>query len=257
MLAVLSPAKKLDFETPVEISNHSEPAFMTEIKTLVDTAQKLGAADLKRLMSISDKLAELNRDRFKSFDTPFTLGNAKQAALVFNGDTYSGLRARELSAEQLDYAQNHVRILSGLYGVLRPLDLMQPYRLEMGVKFKNPEGEDLYDFWRSRIAPELNGALEGHDQRVIVNCASNEYFKAIDTAALDARVITPVFKEIKDGAAKVIGMFAKKARGAMARHMVERRIETPEGLKSFDADGYQFQAGLSDQTTFVFTRERN
>jgi len=257
MLAVLSPAKKLNFETPRDLAPHSQPDFMPEIETLVDEARKLTSDDLKRLMGISDKLADLNRDRFKAFSAPFDLGNAKQAALVFNGDTYSGLRAPEFTDEEFDYAQDHVRILSGLYGVLRPLDLMQPYRLEMGIKFKNPEGEDLYDFWRPRLAEKLDEATAGQSDRTIVNCASNEYFKAVDTAKLASPVITPVFKEIKDGQARVIGMFAKKARGAMARFMVEHRIDTPEGLKDFNVDGYSFQADLSDTATFTFTRDQS
>ena len=254
MLALISPAKKLDFESDPTLDTHTQPDFLPQSKKLVGAARKLSRQDLRNLMGISEKLADQNFQRFKEFKPPFDLNNAKQAAMVFNGDTYVGLRAREMSKDDLEYAQDHLRILSGLYGVLRPLDLIQPYRLEMGLKFKNPGGENLYEFWNGKLAKAIDQAVADHKDPTIVNLASNEYFKAIDAKSLKAPVITPVFKEINQSQARVIGLFAKQARGMMARFMITKRIETADGLKKFTDGGYRFQAEQSDDKTWVFTR---
>lgn len=256
MLAIISPAKKLDFETETAVQAFTQPDFLPQSEILIKDAKKLSRQDLQNLMGISEKLADLNHQRFQDFKTPFDLSNAKQAALVFNGDTYVGLKAKEMTEDDLAYAQDHLRILSGLYGALRPLDLMQPYRLEMGIKFHNKEASDLYGFWNGKLAAALDEAVAGQDNEAIINLASNEYFKAVDRKALSSRVITPAFKEVKDGVAKTIGMFAKQARGAMARYMIVNRIEDPEGLKGFDTDGYVYRDDLSQADEWVFTRER-
>jgi len=256
MLALVSPAKKLDFSDAARDLPVSQPQFLGESEQLVAAARKLGRADLKRLMKLSDALADLNFARFKAYRTPFTKANAKAAVLAFSGDTYIGLEAKSLSAADLEYAQGHLRILSGLYGLLRPLDLMQPYRLEMGSRLSTPRGADLYDFWGDKLARAIDTEVAGHKQKVVVNLASNEYFKAARAKSIAARIVTPVFKEVKDGEAKVLGMFAKRARGMMARFMIENRIEKADGLKDFNGGGYAYRDHLSDGDTFVFTRGR-
>lgn len=255
MLALVSPAKKLDTAVKDSALPFSEPAMLDEARELVGVASKLSRGDLGRLMSISDKLADLNYQRFQSFEIPFTPDNAKQAVLAFRGDTYVGLDADSLSADDLAYAQDHLRILSGLYGLLRPMDLMQAYRLEMGTKLGNPRGEDLYDFWGTRITDAINEAVAGDKDPVVVNLASNEYIKAVKKKDLKARFITPAFKVVKDGQAKTLGMMAKRARGMMARYIIENRIEDPEALKKFDSDGYRFVPELSDDNHFEFHRQ--
>ena len=254
MLAILSPAKKLDFESDPITDAHTQPILLDDAKKLAAKAKKLSRANLKSMMRISDKLADLNYHRFQSFKPPFDLGNARQAALSFAGDTYVGLDARSLKKADLDYAQNHLRILSGLYGLLRPLDLIQPYRLEMGTKFPIDGKEDLYGFWDSRITDAINAATDGQKNRKVVNLASNEYAKAVKPGALAGGMVTPVFREIKDGEARMLGFFAKRARGMMARYMITNRIETEAGLKKFSDGGYTFQADQSDDETWVFTR---
>ena len=256
MLALVSPAKKLDFDDLAAPMPHSQPDFLARAEELVGAARKLSRADLQRLMKLSDKLTELNFQRFKAFAPPFTPSNAKQAVLAFNGDTYIGLEAASLGEEDLVYAQDHLRILSGLYGLLRPLDLIQPYRLEMGSRLRNPDGADLYEFWGDDLAEAIDEIVSGHKEPVVVNLASNEYFKAVRAKHLRARVITPVFKEVKDGEAKVLGLFAKRARGMMARYMIVNRIEEAEKLKQFNGGGYAYQDHLSDEHTWVFTRQR-
>lgn len=257
MLVVVSPAKKLDTTLKDNDLDHSQPLFLDEAQKLVGVARKLSRGDLGRLMNISDKLADLNHERFKAFSTPFTTDNAKQAVLAFTGDTYVGLDAGSLGKDDLEYANNHLRILSGLYGLLRPLDLMQPYRLEMGTKLSNPGGEDLYDFWGDRITDAINDAIEGEKDPVVVNLASNEYIKAVRPARLNARFITPVFKEVRDGQARVLGMVAKRARGMMARYIIENRIEKVEDLTRFDKDGYRFMPDLSDNSRLEFHRQKS
>ncbi|RMF10062.1 MAG: peroxide stress protein YaaA [Alphaproteobacteria bacterium] len=252
MLVLISPAKKLDTTIKDSVLPHTQPELIGEAEQLVAVARKLSRGDLGRLMNISDKLADLNYQRFQAFRTPFTPDNAKQGVLAFTGDTYVGLDAGSLNDEDLAYAQDHLRILSGLYGLLRPLDLMQPYRLEMGTKLANPRGEDLYDFWGDRITEAINEAVAGEAEPVVVNLASNEYIKAVKADKLKARFITPVFKVVKDGQARVLGMLAKRARGMMARYIIENRIEDPEQLKGFDADGYRFVAELSDDDRLEF-----
>jgi cytoplasmic iron level regulating protein YaaA (DUF328/UPF0246 family) len=219
---------------------------------LAKTTSRLRVIDLKRMMDLSDNLAKLNRERFQAFDADSEDG--LQAAFAFNGDVYLGLRARELDRKALAFAQDHVRILSGLYGVLRPMDAIQPYRLEMGVRIKTKRGGSLYDFWGPRIAELLDRELVGHTDRTIVNCASGEYFGAVDRKALKAPVVSCRFLEEKDGEARIISFFAKRARGALARYAIDNRIEAAADLKGFDLDGYRFQPHLSSETEFTFSR---
>jgi len=255
MLALISPAKKLDFDLECNTDNYTQPVFLKDTKSLVKTAKKLSSADLQKLMKISEKLGDLNHDRFQRFSTPFSLKNACPAVMAFRGDTYVGLDADSLSSDDLAYAQDHLGILSGLYGVLRPLDLMQAYRLEMGTKLNNERGEDLYDFWNDMIAKACNDVVKTHKDPTIISLASNEYIKAVKPKALEVPFITCHFKELKDGQPKTIGLFAKRARGAMARYMIQNRVETPKGLKKFKKDGYQFVDSLSDEQNYTFVRE--
>jgi len=254
MLAILSPAKKLDFESEPVTDAFSQPVLLDDAEKIAAKARKLSRPKLKAMMHISDKLADLNYQRFQAFEPPFDLSNARQAALTFAGDTYVGFDAPSLKKKDLLYAQEHVRILSGLYGLLRPLDLIQPYRLEMGTKFPIGRNEDLYGFWGTRITDALNDATEGQKNRTVVNLASNEYAKSVKPKGLAGRMITPVFKEEKDGQARVIGLFAKRARGMMARFMVTERVDTEDGLKDFTEDGYRYQPEASDETSWVFSR---
>jgi cytoplasmic iron level regulating protein YaaA (DUF328/UPF0246 family) len=255
MLVVISPAKKLDSESPSEKSlAYSKPAMLRSAQDLVEVARKLNYRQLADLMKLSDKLVKLNQQRYQDFSTPFTRSNAKQAALTFTGDTYLGLDASSFSKKDHDYAQDYLRILSGLYGVLRPLDLIQPYRLEMGVRLKTDKGKNLYDFWGEKITLNLNKSIIKTDSEYLLNCASNEYFKVIKPGLLKADVITPVFKQVKHGQARMLGMMAKRARGAMARHVIQNNIDRPEGLKDFKANGYRFQTRLSDPQIFEFHR---
>lgn len=221
----------------------------------MDDARKLSPEDIRDLMGVSEKIAELNHQRFMNWGTPFTLDNAKQAVLAFRGDVYTGLEADTLSADQLGFAQKHLRILSGLYGLLRPLDLMQPYRLEMGLKFVNSGGKNLYDFWGEDITNALNNQLGRSGSRVLVNLASNEYFRSVKTGALDADIVTPVFKDLKNGKYKIISFFAKKARGQMARFIIENELNRSEGLKKFKVDGYRYNRVESTARELVFTRD--
>ncbi|WP_374764411.1 peroxide stress protein YaaA [Yunchengibacter salinarum] len=257
MLILLSPAKKLDFDSENLADSTRAPAFLQEAAPLIERARAMTPADLKRLMGISDALAELNVRRFQAMETPFTAANARPALDAFRGDVYQGLDADSMSADDRTAADKRLRILSGLYGMLRPLDLMQAYRLEMGTKFPNPDGEDLYAFWRPRLADALVADLSDHADRTIVNLASNEYASAVDMDRLRAagvRVITPVFKEVKDGKARVLAFFAKKARGMMARYAVDGRLVHAEDLKVFDRGGYSFDPDTSGDTEWLFTR---
>ena len=254
MLVVLSPAKNLDL-SPADIPlDATQPVLMSDTQSLAKQCKKLSPADLSSLMGISDKLAILNAERFSSFTTPFTEDNAKPAVLTFNGDVYLGLDASTLSDEDLAFSQQHLRILSGLYGVLKPLDLMQAYRLEMGTKLANNRGDNLYQYWGSKIAKALNSDQDSNDDPVLINLASNEYFKAVDKKTLKAKIITPVFKDEKKGTYKVISFYAKKARGMMARYIIDKRITNPEQLKQFDTAGYTYSAELSKANEWVFTR---
>jgi cytoplasmic iron level regulating protein YaaA (DUF328/UPF0246 family) len=254
MLAVVSPAKKLDFETEAPEMPVTQPQFIEDAEELVGVARKKTRRDLMNLMGISENLADLNYQRFQHFTTPFDRENAKPAVYAFRGDTYVGLDADTLDQKDLDWAEDHFRMLSGLYGMLKPRDLMQPYRLEMGTKLANPRGKDLYAFWGEKIATEINAITKGHKDRSLINLASNEYFKSVKTKLLEGPVITPVFKEIKGNTAKVIGFSAKRARGMMARYMITNRIENPEQLKSFGDGGYEFREDLTTGNDWVFTR---
>jgi cytoplasmic iron level regulating protein YaaA (DUF328/UPF0246 family) len=256
MLAVISPAKKLDFETLSHYPDFSQPAFLDRSKVLVEKAKRLSRAELGQTMNISDKLSDLNYRRFQNFSTPFTMENAKQAALVFNGDTYLGLKAETFESADLDFAQEHLRILSGLYGLLRPLDLIQPYRLEMGARFQPPSGNNLYEFWNVSIASEINDTTNEHQDKTVINLASVEYFKAIDQAILHGNVVTPVFKEVKNGVSKITSFYAKRARGMMARYIVKNRLQDPDQIKDFNEAGYTYRPNLSVENTWVFTRNQ-
>lgn len=254
MLAIVSPAKKLDIASLDRSLPLTQPGLLDQTEELVKTARALGPKDLQSLMSISENLANLNHARFQAFSTPFTADNAKPAALMFAGDTYTGLEAATLSTADLTWAQDHLGILSGLYGLLRPLDLIQPYRLEMGARLKTTRGSNLYQFWGDRITAQLRARLADHSEQAVVNLASVEYFKSIQPEALQGPVITPVFRETRDGGTKIISFMAKRARGMMARHVIEQRIDRPEGLKTFTSGDYRFDAAASTDTTYTFIR---
>lgn len=254
MLLFLSPAKALDYKTPPHIATFTQPAYLRHSETLIKQLRKLSPADIANLMDLSDPLALLNFNRYADWSLPFTPENAKQAVLAFDGDVYDGLSAKTLSADDLDFAQQKVRILSGLYGILKPLDLMQPYRLEMGTKFANKAGKDLYAFWGEKLLDAINAELDTLPQPVVVNLASEEYFKAAVGRKIKGRLIQPVFEDWKNGRYKIISFYAKRARGLMTRYAVLNRLSDPEGLKGFDADGYGFVPEASDDRTWVFRR---
>ena len=254
MIIVLSPAKTLDFESPPVTSHFSQPDFLPESARLVSKLKKLPASRLEEMMEISPALAQLNAERFRSWKPPFDRGNARQAALAFAGDVYEGLSAPTLDEAALGWAQERVRILSGLYGVLRPLDLIQPYRLEMGTRMETGRGPDLYRFWGERIANALATELATHAHPVLVNLASNEYFRAVPPKALGLRIVQPVFEERRESGWKVVSFSAKRARGSMTRYAIDQRIEDPVALKAFDRDGYRFDPSASDTDTWVFRR---
>ena len=255
MLIVLSPAKRLDFTEADPALPASERRFREDTASLARTARGRSVAELRQLMGISDDLARLNRARFLAFDAESTGG--VQAAFAFAGDVYEGLKARELDADALGWAQDHLRILSGLYGLLRPLDRIQPYRLEMGTRLKTRRGSSLYDFWGDRISKQLNADAEGHADPTLVNLASQEYFGAVDARALKLPVVTPHFRETRDGESRIISFFAKRARGTMARFAVDQRIERAEELKDFDRDGYRFDKAASTEADWIFIRSGN
>ncbi len=254
MLALISPAKKLDTDTNRDFLNTTTPSLLDEAQALAEQLKTFSQNDLSQLMNVSDKLAALNHQRYQEFSTPFTKDNAQPALAVFRGDTYVGLDVDTLSEDEVSYAQNHLGILSGLYGFLRPLDLMQAYRLEMGTSLSNARGKNLYEFWGNLITKACNDTVKDHEDKTIISLASNEYIHAVQPEDFDGDFITCHFKEIKNGQPKTIGLFAKRARGMMARFMIQNCIETPEGLKDFDSDGYSFAAELSNQHEFVFTR---
>ena len=254
MLIFLSPAKSLDYKTPPNVTTHTQPAFLKQSETLIKQLRKLSPADIANLMDLSDPLALLNFNRYADWKQPFTPENAKQAVLAFDGDVYDGLNAKTLSADDLDFAQQHVRILSGLYGILKPLDLMQPYRLEMGTKFANKGGKDLYEFWGERLLKAINAELADMPRPVAVNLASEEYFKAAIGRKIRGELIQPVFEDWKSGQYKIISFYAKRARGLMTRFAVVNRLDEPEGLKDFGDDGYAFAPDASDEKRWVFRR---
>ncbi|PXW86404.1 hypothetical protein C8R34_11410 [Nitrosomonas sp. Nm84] len=254
MIIVISPAKTLDFETPPITHEYTQPGFLDDSAELIDELRKLEPDQVGKLMSISPKLAVLNSNRYFTWERPFTLKNAKQAVLAFKGDVYMGLDADTLTATELAFAQDHLRILSGLYGVLRPLDLMQAYRLEMGTQFKNPRGNNLYEFWGEKITQALNQDLQKQKSDILINLASIEYFQSVQPNKLNARIITPIFKDEKNGIYKIISFFAKKARGLMSRYIIQNKITNPEGIQRFDVVGYQFSENDSGKNEWIFTR---
>jgi uncharacterized protein len=254
MLAVISPAKTLDFETPPITSASSVPDFLDQSQHLIERLRSYSEEQLASLMSISPKLAALNCQRYEDWHLPFSAGNARQAILAFKGDVYTGFTLDQYTAEDFKYAQKHLRILSGLYGLLRPLDFIQPYRLEMGTKLATDTGKDLYAFWKTRLGHAVHGAIQASGGKVLVNLASQEYFQALDPKDLKARVINPVFKDQKNGQFKIISFHAKKARGCMSDYIIRNQVREPEGLKGFQGMGYRFNAALSGEDTWVFTR---
>jgi cytoplasmic iron level regulating protein YaaA (DUF328/UPF0246 family) len=256
MLTVVSPAKSLDFDSPGRSKKSTEPAFLNEASNLVEDLRKLTPENLSELMNISSALAQENFQRYANWQTPFDLNNAKQAIYAFNGDVYLGLKAEQFGTADLNFAQRHLRILSGLYGLLRPLDLMQPYRLEMGRKFACNGSKDLYGFWGTKLTNALNETLTAQTQKrkVVINLASREYFSAVHTNELDAKIITPVFKDFTSGEYRVLSFFAKKARGEMAAFIIKNRINSSSKLKEFNIDGYQYSDQESTSTTLVFKR---
>ena len=254
MITLLSPSKKLNFNEQNIVHSHTECDFIESAEILANEAKNLTEDDLKELMHISDNLAQLNRERFDRWSLPFNLSNAKQAILAFDGGVYSGLKAEEFKEKDFNFAQDHLRILSGLYGILKPLDLIQPYRLEMGVSFKNKRGKNLYEFWKEDLTKNLNHTLKKHSNPTIVNCASIEYFSAIDLAQFDGKILSVVFKEYRNDELKFISFNAKKARGLMTQYIMKNKIDTNNDIKDFNYENYNFDSKLSDESTFVFTR---
>lgn len=254
MLVVISPAKSLDYESPVKTRKFTQPDFLDESQMLIEQLRGLSAAQLSSLMSISPALGALNQERFAQWQLPFDKGNARQALFAFKGDVYIGLDAGSFSPEDVAYAQKHLRILSGLYGLLRPLDLIQPYRLEMGTGLRNSRGSSLYDFWGSRITEALNKELQRERRPVLVNLASQEYFKSVQPKALEARIISPVFKDFSSGQYKIVSFFAKKARGLMSAWIIRERLRKPGDLLRFDIEGYRYSAEESSADSPVFLR---
>ena len=252
MLIVISPAKNLDFQSPVKFKSVTQPLMIDQAKSLVQICKKLSPTDLTDLMGISDKLALLNAERFKEWKLPFDEKNSKPAMFAFNGDVYEGLSAKDFDEDDLHFAQDHLRILSGLYGVLRPMDLMQAYRLEMGTRLKVGRKDNLYQFWDTDLANALNAEME--DGELLINLASAEYFKALPKKALKNQMITPVFKELKNGQYETIMMFAKKARGLMVRYILDHHILNVDELKGFNTEGYGYSEELSTETEVVFIR---
>lgn len=256
MLFAISPAKALDYDTPATTSKATQPLFKPQAQTLIDTLKGFSPQAVSELMHLSDKLAGLNVARYQAWTPQFTHSNAKQAVLAFNGDVYDGLAANELDQAGLDWLQAHLCILSGLYGVLRPLDLMQPYRLEMGTKLATSKGGNLYQYWGTDIAQYLNKRADADGSGVLVNLASEEYFKSVDKKVLKPRIVTCAFEELKDGKYKIISFMAKRARGMMVRFAVDNQVTAPDQLKDFALDGYQFEPSVSTADKLVFRRAR-
>lgn len=255
MFFVLSPAKNLNEKAPAPVKEFTQPDLLAEAEILMRQLRELAPQQIAELMHVSDKIALLNAERNVEWHTPFTPDNAKQAVFMFNGDVYEGIAADILKPEQIQYLQQHVRLLSGLYGILRPLDLMQPYRLEMGTAFANTRGKNLYEFWGDIITDLLNDTLAQAGSDILINLASQEYFKSVNTKKLKARLITPVFKDEKNGKYKIISFYAKRARGLMVRYAAEHNITDPEMLKNFDYEGYSFNAAASNESEWVFMRK--
>ena len=254
MIAVISPAKKLNFNADSPIKAFTQCDFLDESKKLVDKAKDYTFDDIMKLMSVSENIANLTVQRFQDWNLPFDEQNAKQAALAFNGDTYTGLGAETFSQDDFNYSQDHLRILSGLYGLLRPLDLIQPYRLEMGTTMNNSKGKNLYEFWGTKISEQLNRDINNHKSKYIVNCASDEYFKVIDLPTLNVPVIKPIFKDVKNGVPKVISFFAKRARGMMSKFIIKNRVQSIDDLHGFNDNGYKFQPAQSENHELLYIR---
>jgi cytoplasmic iron level regulating protein YaaA (DUF328/UPF0246 family) len=254
MLTIISPAKKLDYSQPAETQAFTQPLLLEHSEQLIKDLQQLSPEEVCSLMGLSDKLGALNYERFQEWQTPFSINNAKQAVLAFKGDVYQGLDADNMNADELNWAQDNLRILSGLYGLLRPLDLMQPYRLEMGTKFANQRGANLYQFWGEIITDQLNKLFPASTKSVLVNLASNEYFKSVQPKNINAEIITPVFMDQKGDKYKIISFFAKRARGLMSAFIIKNKITDAEQLKMFNVDGYSFNSALSDGNKWVFCR---
>lgn len=255
MLLVISPAKTLDFDTPANTATASKPTMLKDSAMLIDRMREFAPDDLVNLMGVSQKIAELNTQRFMNWQMPFTKKNAKQALLAFKGDVYTGLNAETFTEDDFEFAQQHLRILSGLYGVLRPLDLIQPYRLEMGTKLTNDKGKNLYEFWDKKPTQALNKLLTSLDSSTVINLASNEYFNAIDKSGLKANIITPVFKDYKNGKYKIISFYAKKARGLMSAYIIKNKLQEPSQIKKFNVDGYYFEPQGSTENEWLFLRD--
>lgn len=255
MLFLLSPAKKLDYDSVISTQTHTQPLFAKEAAKLIKVLKEKSVEEVSALMDLSPALSKLNVDRYAAWKPSFSQANSRQAILAFNGDVYEGMDASTLSEKDLLWAQEHIAILSGLYGVLRPLDLMRPYRLEMGTRLENPAGSNLYAFWAKCIAPYLNERLATAQSPIIINLASEEYFKSVDLKLLKARVVQCVFQDGKKGVFKVVSFHAKRARGLMARYAIEHRVTKPEGLMHFSSEGYRFTPELSSVDKFVFRRE--
>lgn len=256
MLMVISPAKTLDYTSPLATEEYSQPRFLQQSSQLIEILRELSPSELAKLMKLSDKLAGLNVARFTEWQPEFTLENARQAILAFKGDVYTGLDAASLSAADFNYAQQHLRILSGLYGVLRPLDLMQPYRLEMGTRLENSKGKNLYEFWGDRLTESLNQCLAEQKSSILLNLASNEYFKAVKPKQLNGTLVNVDFKDLKNDQYKIISFYAKKARGIMARYVIQHKINSTEALKDFTEQGYYYSAEQSKPNHLVFLRDQ-
>ncbi|MDH5785188.1 MAG: peroxide stress protein YaaA [Chromatiales bacterium] len=254
MLLVISPAKTLDYDTKPKTKTFTVPDYLDESQQLIDRARHWSALDIAEVMQVSMKIAELNFDRFEAWHTPFTPENAKQAVLAFKGDVYTGLDAESFRAGDFKFAQKHLRILSGLYGLLRPLDLMQPYRLEMGRKVDTTRGRNLYEFWGNTITEGLNKQLKSLKSPYLINLASSEYFKAVKPKLLDGEIITPEFRDWKSGQYKMMGVYAKNARGQLSRYVIQNQFTDPEAMKGFDVDGYAYNEEMSSTNKWVFTR---
>lgn len=255
MLALISPAKTLDYETALPTDTYTQPRLLEQSQQLIDACRKLSATEIASLMTVSEKIANLNVERFRDWNEEFDFSNARQALFAFKGDVYTGLDAYHLKDQDIDFAQQHLRMLSGLYGLLRPLDLMMPYRLEMGTKLKNSRGNNLYEFWGSIITDQINQDLAEIDAKVLVNLASDEYYKSVNEKKIQAEIIKPVFLDQKNGKYKVISFYAKKARGLMARYLIENKLSQVEQLKAFDSEGYYFDAESSSDKELVFKRD--
>lgn len=256
MIIVLSPSKTLDYTTKIRVDNSTIPEFLKESAQLIKCLKQKKPSEISELMGISSKLSELNCQRYKDFHTPFTLENSRPAILAFKGDVYEAIDIEKYNKNDFEFAQEHLRILSGLYGLLKPLDLIQPYRLEMGIALKNPKGKDLYEFWGDKITKAINISMEIQKSKLLVNLASQEYFKSVNEKKLNGKLLNIIFKEKQGGEYKIIGLFAKKARGSMADFIIRNRIENTHGLYEFRGNGYSFNKKLSDEFNYVFTRSK-